>query len=125
MRSNRLVALLVPLTVVLALAMQRPTTVGRAASGLDCAAYLSPDSAPIQSEPVSLTYTVPDSIGAVISVTPPEDSGIEVQGVDDPSKILTLGTLSATAGQWALTFTGDSARACIGMLTVVGVSRGS
>ena len=86
-----------------------------------CNATLDPDTVPIQMDSITVAYTVPDSIGAITAVTPPEDSGIVTGGIDAAKHTVAVGTASATAGDWSLTFMGDSSRTCVGTLTVIGI----
>lgn len=88
-----------------------------------CTATFDPDTVPIQSDSVVVGYAVPDSIGAITAVTPAEDSGILPGRIDTEARTVSLGTASATAGDWALTLVGDSSRTCVGTLTVVGIDR--
>jgi hypothetical protein len=88
-----------------------------------CNATLDPDTVPIQMDSITVGYSVPDSIGTITTVTPDEDSGIVTGSIDAAAHTVAVGTSTATAGDWALTFTGDSSRTCIGRLTVVGIDR--
>ncbi|MGH7505901.1 MAG: hypothetical protein ACRELX_09630 [Longimicrobiales bacterium] len=119
----RFLAVLAPLAALIVWAM--PTEVTRdprSAPSLQCAASLMPDTARIQSEPVTIGYTVPDSIGTVTDVTAQEGSGLVVGTVDGDARTVELRTESASAGRWLLTFAGDSNRVCDGTLNVIGVS---
>jgi hypothetical protein len=86
-----------------------------------CMATLDPDTVPIQTDSTIVSFTVPDSIGAITAVTPAEDSGIVTGGIDAAAHTVAVGTATATAGDWTLTFAGDSSRTCAGTLTVVGI----
>ena len=119
-RHHRFVAVVAPIATLLAFTFQPGGPTPPAERSLQCAAALTPDSVRIQSEPLTVGYAVPDSLGMVTGVVADEDSGIAVGEIDVEAHTVSLETASAVAGRWALTFTGDSSRTCTGMLHVLG-----
>lgn len=115
-----IVAVFAPMAALLAFTFQPGGPTPPADWSLQCAATLTPDSVRIQSEPLTIEYAVPDSLGMVTGVTAEEDSGIAVGEIDVEAHTVSLETASALAGRWALTFTGDSSRTCTGMIRVLG-----
>lgn len=109
---------LAPVVALLVAAMQYATVPDRA-DGSRCQAVLQPDSVGVSPEPVTVGFTVPDSLGTVSAVHPDEGSGISVVSIDNEAKAVSLNTQSAIPGSWAVTFTGDSARSCIGNINVI------
>lgn len=85
---------------------------------LQCIAGLDPDTVPVQTEPIVVTYAVPDSLGIITAVTPAEDSGIAVGRIDAGAQTVELRTATASNGDWGITLVGDESRTCVGTLTV-------
>lgn len=84
-----------------------------------CVAALDPDTVRVQTTPVNVAYTVPDTIRTITQVTPPEDSGIEVVSLDASKRNVLLDIANAAPADWTLNFTADDAVVCAGTLTVV------
>lgn len=79
---------------------------------------LTPDSVAISEQPVTVSYTAPDTLGMITSVTAPEDSGIRVTSVDNQAKTISLNTSSAAEGDWQLTLQAAEQRSCTANLKV-------
>lgn len=120
-RHHRFLVLVAPPLALLAWALPPAEPHGDATPPFQCVAILNPDTARIQPEAVVVGYTVPDSIGTVTEVTAEEGSGIVVGTLDSESRTVALGTESAMAGRWSLTFAGDSSRFCGGIINVIGI----
>lgn len=90
-----------------------------AATPEPCTAAIQPDSVKIRQEPMTVTYALSEDIGPLVSVTPPEDSGLEVLAFHDEDKALELDTGGALEGAWTLRFVGDAELTCTGTLTVL------
>jgi len=118
-RIGRPLAVVVPLVVVALAAL--PRTRLPPASPVEatrCTATLTPDTVSVQQEPITLSWMVPDSLGAIGSVTAPEDSGLRIGIVNPDSRTVGLDTSGALEGEWTLDFFGREQRTCSGSLTV-------
>ena len=119
-RHRKSIMVVAPMTV-LAFTLQPGGPPPPAERSLQCEATLTPDSVRIQSEPLSIGYAVPDSLGMVTGIVADEDSGIAVGEIDVEAQTVAVETASAQPGRWTLTFTGDSSRTCAGTLRVLGM----
>lgn len=124
-RHPILLATAMPLALLLAAAaasaMNEAGSTERAR--LQCTASFDPDTVPVQTEPITVGYAVPDSIGIVSAITPAEDSGIVAGRIDAGAQTVELRTATASAGDWAITLLGEDGRTCLGTLTVASVRR--
>jgi hypothetical protein len=84
-----------------------------------CIAALDPDTVAIQTTPVNVAYTVPDTIAQITRVMPPEDSGIKVVSLDALKRSVTLDVATATAADWTLNFAAGGSVVCAGTLTIL------
>lgn len=89
-----------------------------------CTATFSPDSVPIQQEPVMVNYMVPDSIAAITSATAPQESMLKVESVDSENRTLNLNTANAMEGAWTLQLVAGEQTTCTGELKVHRPPRG-
>jgi hypothetical protein len=105
---------LAPVLMIALAAIPRGDAVGQ--SLRNCT--LDPDTVAIQEQPLSVTYTAPDSLGAINAVTAPEDSGIRVASINTESKSISLNTSSAAEGDWQLTLSAGEMKSCTANLTV-------
>jgi hypothetical protein len=120
-RHRKYFMVVAPMTALLAFTLQPGGPPPPAERSLQCEATLTPDSVRIQSEPLTIGYALPDSLGMVTGVVADEDSGIGVGEIDVEGHTVALETASAQTGSWTLTFTGDSSRTCAGTLRVLGI----
>lgn len=85
-----------------------------------CEAYVYPESARSQSEPVEVHARLSADIGEVTDVEADEDSGLEIGDVEtteSDSIVISVDTSAAQAGSWSLRFHGDQG-VCIARWTV-------
>jgi hypothetical protein len=114
--------LVVPVLMLAGVAQaQEPTEM----PALECVAKIQPEKISVQAEPVSLRAVYSESIGAVLSALIEESSGIKVvevsQASDTPSStpavLVQLDLSKAVAGDWTLSFQGESGK-CTAKVTV-------
>lgn len=92
---------------------------------VECEAKVQPEKISVQTEPVSLRAVYPESIGAVLSALIEESSGIKVVEItpatdapsSTPAVLVQLDLSKAIAGDWTLSFQGESGK-CTAKVTV-------
>ncbi len=75
-----------------------------------CEAYVYPDSAPAQSEPVEIRARLSADIGEVTQVEVDDESGLaigKIETTEADSIVVSVDTSKAIAGGWTLHFRGD------------------
>lgn len=88
-------------------------------AGDDCIASIEPAAVLRQAEPVTLRAELSEPVGEVEVVTAPEDSGIEIVGIDAEAAVPTVvvDVSAAQAGSWSLAFASE-AGVCYGSLEI-------
>jgi hypothetical protein len=87
-----------------------------------CAATFDPDTVLRGAESAIVKYELSEQIGDVSAVTPDEESGIKISGVDPTQSTITLNTVSAVVGEWQLVLHGENEKTCAGALGVAGIT---
>lgn len=95
------------------------------AAVVECVATVKPEKITVQAEPLSLRAVYSESIGAVLSALIEESSGIKIVEVaaaadapsSTPAVVVQLDLSKAVAGDWTLSFQGESGK-CTAKVTV-------
>lgn len=114
--------LVVPVLVLTGVAQAQEAT---ESAPVECVAKVQPEKISAQAEPVSLRAVYSESIGEVLSALIEESSGIKVVEVapatdapsSTPAVLVQLDLSKAVAGDWTLSFQGESGK-CTAKVTV-------